>query len=504
MNTHSILKTIGLLTTALGAALLESPAALAGPLTLEGYLNQVQDKNPAYAAARTAGEASAEKASEADLLTAPQFFATTQWGKDARQGLFFTYESVSNDAYSFGVQQQTSYGLSAKVSYSFNRFEYVGLPAQFLLGNSTLAAPFFESSPKLELSQSLWRNGFGAETRAQQKQIEAAARATEQGETLKLKLTRAEAEAAYWRLALARESLRMAEETSSRARKLADWSNKRAKLGLGDRSDALQGAAAVQLRDLQLQAARDEERAARQAFNTARGLSGAEVTETLEDLAQARLAAPDITAATFGGASGEKIPVREDLLAAEQSVKISEAASELGKARSTPSLNVIAQASLFSRNADTGDAIAESFGFDQPQYGAGLQFVLPLDFGATRTARAGYQKDIESAELNLARRRLELEQEYLDLKRKLEESTQRLIVARELEAIQKEKSNHERDRLARGRSTTYQVLLFEEDYAQARLTRLRTQFEALALATRLKTFQTLPPQARTIAAQSEE
>jgi len=492
------------LTSSLGSALLGMASALASPLTLDGYLEQVQEKNPAFASSRMAGEAANGKATEAELLTAPQFFASTQWGKDARQGLFFTYESVSNDAYSFGVQQQTSYGLSAKVSYSFNRFEYVGLPAQFLLGNPTLAAPFFESSPKLELSQSLWRNGFGSETRAQQKQIEAAARATEQGETLKLKLTRAEAEAAYWRLALARESLRMAEETSSRARKLADWSSKRANLGLGDRSDALQGAAAVQLRDLQLQAARDEERAARHAFNTARGLSGADVAEALEDLSQARLALPESGAATFGGASGEKIPVREDLLAAEQSLRISEAASELGRARSTPSLNVVAQASLFNRSADTGDAISESFGFDQPQYGAGIQFTLPLDFGATRAARAGYQKDIEAAELSLARRRLELEQEYLDLKRKLEESTQRLKVARELESIQKEKSNHERDRLARGRSTTYQVLLFEEDYAQARLTRLRTQFEALALSTRLKTFQSLPAPAKTAAVQSEE
>ncbi len=222
MKTHFILKSIGMFSPVLGSVLLGAPHALASALTLDSYLHQVQEKNPAFAAARTAGEASGEKASEADLLTAPQFFATTQWGKDARQGLFFTYESVSNDAYSFGVQQQTSYGLSAKVSYSFDRFEYVGLPAQFLLGNPTLAAPFFESSPKLELSQSLWRNGFGSETRAQQKQIEAAARATEQGETLKLKLTRAEAEAAYWRLALARESLRMAEETSSRARKLAE------------------------------------------------------------------------------------------------------------------------------------------------------------------------------------------------------------------------------------------------------------------------------------------
>jgi outer membrane protein TolC len=354
-----------------------------------------------------------------------------------------------------------------------------------------LGAPFFESSPKIELNQSLWRNGFGSETRAMENQLRAATVATQQGEILKQKFTLVEAEAAYWRLVLAREALKMSEETLLRAKKLSDWSERRAGLGLGDRSDALQGRAAVRLRQLQLQAAKDEERAARLAFNTARGTTGAGVPETLDDLANVQVSVSSDNQESFQGASGEKVPVREDLKAAEQALKIAEAASELGSARNTPTLDLFAGASLFAREAETSDAISGSFGTEQPQYGAGIKFVLPLDFSSMSHARAGYRRDIESAELALSRKRLELEQEWIDTRNKLNESLARLAVVRELEATQKEKSDYERDRLSRGRSTTYQALMFEDDYAQARLTRLRNQFEALALSVRLKSFQPL-------------
>lgn len=466
-------------------------------LTLNQYLDQVETSSPAFSSARESEEAARLKENEADLVTGPQFFATTQWGKDARQGLFFRYDSVANDSYEVGFQQQYSFGLSAKLSYSMNRFEYQGLPDALLLTNTVLAAPFFEGAPKIEVSQSLWKNAFGSETKALEKQIRSANEAQALGEALKQKMTRVEAEGAYWRLALSREALKVAEETLIRARKLSEWSGKRAALGLGDRSDALQGQAAVRLRELQLQSAQDDERAARQGFNTSRGRSGSEVNETLDKL-EAASPAPQLEGfETFVGASGEKIPVREDIQASEELLHVSEATSEIGKARNTPTLELVASGSLFSREDNMGAALSSSFGTDQPQYGAGIRFVLPLDYGSWSGAREGYQRDISAAEKNLLRRRLEVEQEWLDLKHRLSESMSRLKVARELESTQKEKSDFERDRLARGRSTTYQALMFEEDYAQARLTRLRHQFESLTIAIRMKSFQPLAQKAKT-------
>jgi outer membrane protein TolC len=460
-------------------------------LSLQTYLDQVRAKNPGLLSAVQAEEAARLKQEEADLVTAPRFFANTQWGKDSRQGLFFQYTSVSNDSYSFGVQQQTSFGMSAKLSYTLNRFEYIGLPEQFLLGNSILGAPFYEAAPSIEISQSLWKNAFGSETRALEKQVRAGTEAQALGETLKQKLNLVEAEATYWRLALARETVKVAEETLTRAKRLADWSAKRAALGLGDRSDALQGQAAIRLRDLQLKSAQDEERAARQAFNTVRGQSGSQVPEALDQLESMSANLPVKPARTFQGSSGEEVPVREDLYAQEELLKTTEAAAEIGRARNTPSLDVVAAASLFSREGNSSTALSNSFSTEQPQIGAGIRFMMPLDFGSWMNARRGYQKEIIAAETELQKKKLELEQEWLDLNHRHQESLERLKVAQSLETTQKEKSDFERDRLSRGRSTTYQVLMFEEDYAQARLNRLRHQFEALSIAIRMKSFQPL-------------
>ena len=57
-----------------------------------------------------------------------------------------------------------------------------------------------------------------------------------------------------------------------------------------------------------------------------------------------------------------------------------------------------------------------------------------------------------------------------------------------MEKLQKEKMLNEQDRLKRGRSTTYQTLVFEQDYAQAQALRIRVQTEILAYHNQLKLY----------------
>mgnify|MGYP001046760359 CR=1 FL=1 len=48
------------------------------------------------------------------------------------------------------------------------------------------------------------------------------------------------------------------------------------------------------------------------------------------------------------------------------------------------------------------------------------------------------------------------------------------------------------ERLLRGRTTTFQALNFEQDYASAQLLRLRTQAEVLQLTAQLNAFRSNP------------
>jgi outer membrane protein TolC len=111
-----------------------------------------------------------------------------------------------------------------------------------------------------------------------------------------------------------------------------------------------------------------------------------------------------------------------------------------------------------------------------------------LDLSETAAIRAGRAKQQLAAEHLTRQKEIESEALFRDLSLKFSEARQRLRMADELVAMQKEKLEYEKYRFGLGRTTTYQVLTFEQDYAQALISRLRIESEILALHSQLKTF----------------
>jgi outer membrane protein TolC len=56
------------------------------------------------------------------------------------------------------------------------------------------------------------------------------------------------------------------------------------------------------------------------------------------------------------------------------------------------------------------------------------------------------------------------------------------------ESAQKEKLDYEKQRFERGRSTTFQILQFENDYANAQLGAIKARTDILEIMAKLKTF----------------
>jgi hypothetical protein len=102
--------------------------------------------------------------------------------------------------------------------------------------------------------------------------------------------------------------------------------------------------------------------------------------------------------------------------------------------------------------------------------------------------RSGYTKENIAAEIRSERKLFDQEVEWKDLVQKLTEAKARLSVAEKLSDIQRKKALNERARLKRGRTTTYQSLIFETDYNQAEYRRIQTQSEVLILLAQMKTF----------------
>jgi len=261
---NKLVGALWILGTALSTLCISSLNA-AEVLTLEKYLTKVRENHTGYQASRNISEGSGARAKEADLLFAPQLFLNAQKTSDAKPNANPTFQGEKTlfDSYSLGVSKLTSFGLQTKLSYNVNYTEIIGAGAAFVP-----VPQFYDAKPVLELSHSLWRNGFGRETQITAELQEATAKATAFNESFKGQLILQEAETAYWRLALAREIVQVQKSSLDRFQKIEKWIAGRVRQDLTDKAELYQAQAALEARELELQTASDEEKAAVRAFSS--------------------------------------------------------------------------------------------------------------------------------------------------------------------------------------------------------------------------------------------
>lgn len=444
-----------------------------GVLTLDQYLESVRDRNDAYKASRESEEAAKLYQREGRLLISPSLFANARYASDAKPIALpipnaNNFEKLNSESYELGIEQQTTIGLKGKLFYALSETEYVGL-----------APPYAEGRPALELSQSLWRNDFGREVRAQVKAATEAAKATAHDEAFNRQNLLVQAEVAYWRLGLARENRDLAEENLKRSQRIHSWASRRVKLSLADRSDLLQAQAGLEARQLELQIAESEMRSAAMNFNSARGAPDDVVVEKLEPLSKEVIGNVKIP---------EKFSARQDLLAAQAKAEAAKASAIVSRERNQPMLEIFGTYAFNSRESTKDDALSEGWNGDLPTKMIGLKFSSPLNFGAMGDVQEGYAKQAKAAELQYNRKRFLQEQEWRDLVLKLNETKARLAAIESLEKAQRVKLDFERQRQDRGRTTLFQVLTFETDYLASQNQRIRTLAELLQLVAQMKLY----------------
>ncbi len=444
-------------------------------LPLTSFLEQVKNKNEGYKGAALKAEGAAERVSEADLMTSPNLFLVGQWSVDQapRANPALGSKTLFNN-YQLGLSQQTPFGLTGKLYYNVNYTDITGASTTF-----TPKPTLYDAKPVFEGTLSLWRNLFGKEVRSTQEAMEASSKSVQYQESFISKVTLAEAEGAYWRLALARRLKQISGENLDRSQKLRDWNSGRVSNGLGDRSELLQADGSLKMRKLEFQTALDEERAAALQFNSQRGVNSDKVEDVLEQL-------PDSKADLYKVSTrGE---VRDDVSAALEGARASRAESEAGVERNSPTLELYGQLAYNGQNKEYDQASDQALKNDYPTSTVGVRFNIPLEIGNLANAHSGYKKEAAAADYKYQRKLFEEERDWNDLAQRYNESRSRLALAEAIESAQKEKYDYERGRHNRGRTTTFMVLQFEQDYALAQTTRLKVQSEILGLIAQMKTY----------------
>lgn len=450
-----------------------STSVHAETLRLSQFLDQVREKHQGIKGSALASEGSLDRSAAGRLLLIPSFFIDGKRLWDNGSSVLIRYNQLKQDTVSVGFSEQTPWGVQGKVYYDLNHYVYTGLTT------TSVPANYYEARPTAEASVSLWRNFFGKETQAEFDLAQSDALATHYQETYAMMASLIDAEVQYWKFALAQERVLVQQDAVDRSKKIHDWNVRRVKDHLADASDEYQARAAHESNLLKLQLAMDQERVEARAFNLARGISSDHVPEQLQELAQEqimRLMPPN------------RADKRVDVKAAEQQIISAQADAKLSIEHATPLFEAYGSASLGGRTANSSEVVSESFSAGHPSYVLGVRLVAPLAFISGPKVRDGLRKEIAGYDLKYQRKLLEQESDWENITQKFKEAKNRYLVLKKIEKIQLQKFQHEQDRLKRGRTTTYQVIQFQQEYSQSQLNRMEGEAEVLSLFAQMKLF----------------
>lgn len=450
--------------------------SFAAQLTLDNFLRQVEEKNQAMIASHLIVEGAEERSDEGKLIFRPSIFAEAQAAIDKKPTTNISAQGdrTDNNFVSAGVLQQFSFGLQGKVGYNFSHTKIYNASPAFLP-----VSDFHDGAATLELSQSLWRNFWGRESRSQGAIITAQALATKHAENYKIQATLAQAESLYWTLSQIRKVVKVQKESLERAQKIRVWNQNRLKSGLGENSDFLQSDANYKAREYELKSTTQDLKTLQRSVNSLRGVDSEILDEELESMDSDKIKNLVLPS---------KEDLREDTKAALEIQKISKANAELSIEKNKPTFEVYGSYRLNGRDPQSGVAWTNSLRTDHDTRAIGLRFVTPLDFGTLNNNINGYKKEQIAAEQNFQRKLFEQEQQWNDLASRFEDAKIKLSLVEKIEEAQKVKASNERERLNKGRTVTFQVLNFEQDYAQSELARIQNETNILNIYSQLKIF----------------
>ena len=475
MKSKSVLNTSKLV-LALGISLV---SANTFALTLNEYLDKVKSDSSSYKGTSEQSEGAALKSREADLIFTPQFFAEANVGHDGKPTVPKTADRIDTEAYSLGISQQFDFGLQSKLSYSLDRTRFVGANTLFIT-----TPDYWDATPKIELTMPLWGGGFGRTAQANEQLTREQNIADQFSNKAQSAGFLAEAEAAYWKLSAWSDVVRIQETALQSAQNILDYVSKKKKMNLGEDADVVQARALVESRNLELQVARNEQREALRSFNKYINRNAEDPVSDLEPVNYATLENIVVP---------EKRPGdRYDVRATEAQVATAKASSQLVEQRNRPTFDVYGSYALNGRDSAEVEAMKNAGYTDTDTGYIGFRFNMPLNLSATSDAKAGALKSVRAAEYNRQYALYAQEQDWINLTRNLTDARDNLRLLSRIESAQKTKLDVERTRLRQGRTTTYQVLLFEQDYSQAALTRVKSAANILALQTQVKLYQNSP------------
>lgn len=443
-------------------------------LTLEKFLNEVKDKNGNFKNYQEQMNSDKQKTQEKKLLTSPTFFASTDYSKNYKKSTIsdVDYNHKSDLDYNIGISQNTDFGLNGKIYYDLSKTAYTN--SDPTIENKALG------SIKIELEQNLLKNSFGENIKANKLVIENQNMINYYNNRYGSKQLIQNAENTYWALIITKKVTEVKMESVKQMQEMHNYTVKKVKMNLMDKSNEFQSKAALELSKLDLQTSEDNEKDIVRLFNSLRGIDSDTLEEKLENIPWEVLENYKIL---------EEYKTTAQLKALEKQVNTIKANSIIDRNKYRPSLDLVASYSSNSEEDQMHKSLNNIDDTSTPTGSVGIKFSAPLNFSAVKDFKSSSYKDENAIKLKYKQQVLSDRVAWNQLLDKMKYAQSRLKLARKIESIQEEKLKNEIKRWKNGISTTYQVVQFENELTQSKLSSLSIANNIVNIMSNLKLFE---------------
>ena len=435
-------------------------SSTAWSLGLDEFLNQVKTRHQGLKSFDISKEAAEDRLESGDISLVPVLSLKGSWLEDKKQPNFLGANSANSTQYSLGLSKKFTTGTQISLSAQALGSENKGLSNPAL----TNYAKYAQGSLGVAITQSLWKDFFGAATRLRRERDHLQAQSESSQYDLQQKQLLIEAESAYWDFIYLREEFLQRKSSLERAQKIEAWVHRRAGDGIADHADSLNAQALVATRQFQMINTQDELIANEKKI---RSLLELTENEKLPDLAGQIDLKRDLKSKFK---SSHRI-VRLDAYLSQLDAKNQETISKQVEDSFRPDLSLAGSynTNSFEAGGDTADATKNWDKKDYPTSNVSLTWTYMFDTSVKSAAQSSARKDAMAAHLRSQRKLLESDLAWQELLRRNTELDKKVNALRSISLLQKERAKAEQNKFSKGRSITSNVINSEQDAAEAEL-----------------------------------
>ena len=311
--------------------------------------------------------------------------------------------------------------------------QYQGISDTTQVRTGGTASDYGQETAGILLEQNLWRNFFGHANRASLRAAEATVQASEVSRWISLQDLALKATQAYWNAYAAQETFEAAVKSRNRYMSLVDSIQKKVRYGFNNPSDLTQAQAELEGRE---QTVKTESANFLASVDSLKTLLGFQEDSLIQFVIPTQVAAPETPKTALN------LESTRALKAATLSVTSATETLEQVKSESAPDISLIAQYYAQGFDGNRSEAQKEMFNGTHPKYYIGLRFQHSFGSGYQDENSLNKRMAKDLAQAQLDRKKLELQDQEEDLKRRLQ-STYSIFISSKNQRSLREKASLE-------------------------------------------------------------